>query len=87
MRSSTNSDKARAESLFKKEQRFRDGQIAAAAYEAEQQAIRQKTARLRALRMARDAAKDSIRKSETDSEQTQSALAVRATVHWKQRKS
>jgi hypothetical protein len=39
---STSSDKARAELLFKKEQRLRDGQIAAAAYEAEQQAIRQK---------------------------------------------
>ena len=60
---STNSDKARAELLFKKEQRFRDGQKAAAAYEAEQQAIRQKTSRLRALRMARDAAEDHARKS------------------------
>jgi hypothetical protein len=44
--------------LFKKELRLRDGQIAAAAYETEQQAIRQKTVRLRALRMARDAAKE-----------------------------
>ena len=60
---STNSDKARAELLFKKEQRLRDGQIAAAAYEAEQQAIRQKTARLRALRVARNAAEDDARKS------------------------
>ena len=60
---STNSDKARAELLFKKEQRLRDGQRAAAAYEAEQQAIRQKTARLRALRMARDAAEDHAQKS------------------------
>jgi hypothetical protein len=62
LRSSTNSDKARAESLFKKEERFRDGQIAAAAYEAEQQAIRQKTKRLRALRVTRDA-EDHARKS------------------------
>jgi hypothetical protein len=60
---STNSDKARAELLFKKEQRVRDGQIAAAAYEAEQQAIRQKTVRLRVLRMARNAAEDHARKS------------------------
>jgi hypothetical protein len=54
----TNSHKGRAELLFKKELRLRDGQIAAAAYETEQQAIRQKTVRLRALRMARDAAKE-----------------------------
>jgi hypothetical protein len=54
----TNSHKGRAELLFKKKLRLRDGQIAAAAYETEQQAIRQKTVRLRALRMARDAAKE-----------------------------
>ena len=54
----TNSHKGRAELLFKKELRLREGQIAAAAYETEQQAIRQKTVRLRALRMARDAAKE-----------------------------
>jgi hypothetical protein len=76
---STNSDKARAELLFKKEQRLRDGQMAAAAYEAEQQAVQQKTARLRALRMARDAAENNKQKSsEMDSEQTEGALAVRA---------
>jgi hypothetical protein len=76
---STNSDKARAELLFKKEQRLRDGQMAAAAYEAEQQAVQQKTARLRALRMARDAAENNKRKSsEMDSEQTEGAIAVRA---------
>ncbi len=75
---SSNSDKARAELRFKKEQRLRDGQMAAA-YEAEQQAVQQKTARLRALRMARDAAENNKRKSsEMDSEQTEGALAVRA---------
>jgi hypothetical protein len=58
MNPNTNSDKARAELLFKKEQRLRDGQIAAAAYQAEQQVIRQKTARLRALRLARNAAEE-----------------------------
>lgn len=52
----TNSHKGRAELLFKKELRLRE--VAAAAYETEQQAIRQKTVRLRALRMARDAAKE-----------------------------
>lgn len=73
---STNSDKARAELLFKKEQRHRDGQMAAAAYEAEQQAVQQKSARLRALRMARDAAENTKRKSsEMDLEQ-QKALSL-----------
>jgi hypothetical protein len=77
---STASNKARAELLFKKEQRLRDGQIAAAAYEAEQQAIRQKTTRLRALRIARDAAENNKRKSsKRDSEETKGTLVVRST--------
>jgi hypothetical protein len=47
----------RAEALFnKKEQRERDGHKAMAEYEAEQRATREKTAKLRALRLARDAA-------------------------------
>jgi len=47
----------RAETLFnKKEQRERDGHKAMAEYEAEQRAVREKTAKLRALRLARDAA-------------------------------
>jgi len=47
----------RAEALFnKKEQRDRDGQKAMAEYEAEQRAVREKTEKLRALRLARDAA-------------------------------
>jgi len=41
----------RAEALFKKEQQLRGGE-----YESELQATREKTARLRALRLARDAA-------------------------------
>jgi hypothetical protein len=40
-----------------KEQRARDGAKAWADYEAEGRAMREKTARLRALRLARDAAK------------------------------
>ena len=53
-----NSDQAhrRAEALFKKEQRSREGQQAMTDYQAELHATRQKTARLRALRLARDAA-------------------------------
>jgi len=46
----------RTEALFKKEQQVREGQQAMAEYRAELQAIRDKTARLRALRLARDAA-------------------------------
>lgn len=47
-------DKANAQ--FKKMQRAEDGKKAMSEYEAEAVAIRAKTARLRALRMARDAA-------------------------------
>src|SRR5262244_4652828 len=55
---SMNADDAhrRAGALFKKEQQLREGQQAMAEYEAELQATREKTARLRALRLARDAA-------------------------------
>jgi hypothetical protein len=55
---SRNVDEAhrRAEALFKMEQQLRDGQQAMAEYQAELRAIREKTAQLRALRLARDAA-------------------------------
>jgi hypothetical protein len=46
----------RAEALFKKEQQLRETQQATADYHAGQDAMREKTARLRALRLARDAA-------------------------------
>jgi hypothetical protein len=42
--------------MFKKEERLRDGQKAMAEYEAERRAVGDKIARLRALRLARDAA-------------------------------
>jgi hypothetical protein len=53
-----NSDEAqrRAVALFKKEQQSREAQQAMADYQAELHATREKTARLRALRLARDAA-------------------------------
>jgi hypothetical protein len=53
-----NSDQAlrRAEALFKKEQQAREGQQAMADYQAKLHATRETTARLRALRLARDAA-------------------------------
>jgi len=46
----------RAETLFKKEQQQREAQQAMSEYQAELRAMREKTARLRALRLARDAA-------------------------------
>jgi hypothetical protein len=55
---STNLDEAhrRADALFKKEQQLREGQQAMAEYQANLNAMREKTARLRALRLARDVA-------------------------------
>ena len=55
---SVNTDEARrrAETLFKKEQQLREAQQAMAEYQAQLRATREKTARLRALRLARDAA-------------------------------
>jgi hypothetical protein len=51
------SDKAhrRAEALFKKEQQLPEGQQGMAGYQTELHAMREKTERLRALRLARDA--------------------------------
>jgi hypothetical protein len=48
-------DRARAESAFKKLQRAQDGEKAKTEYEAESQSVREKTARLRALRLAKEA--------------------------------
>jgi hypothetical protein len=52
-----NSDQARqrAERLFKKEERARDGREAMTQYEAEARATREKTAHLKALRLNREA--------------------------------
>jgi hypothetical protein len=76
LRVNTSSDQARAQALFKKEERLRDGQKAMAEYEAAQRAIREKTARLRALRLARDAAaKVSVKPS--DAAATPSAPSAR----------
>jgi len=52
----TDSVKSRAAAAFKKEERQRDGKQATAEYEANQRAVREKTEKLRALRLARDAA-------------------------------
>ena len=57
LREDQNIERVRAEALFKKEEQMREGSNAMAEYKAAQQAVREKTARLRALRLARDAAK------------------------------
>jgi len=61
LRDDLNRDQARAEALFKKEQQMHEGEKAMAEYRAAQEAMRAKTARLRALRLARDAAKQGAR--------------------------
>jgi hypothetical protein len=50
------SDKARrwAEAVFKKEERDRDGRAAMAEYKVQARATREKTARLKALRLAKE---------------------------------
>ena len=45
----------RAESTFKKEERAREGAKAMSEYEANMRAVRERTARLRALRLAKEA--------------------------------
>jgi uncharacterized protein YhaN len=46
----------RAEASFKKEERAREGAKAMRDYEAESRAVHEKTARLKALRLAKEAA-------------------------------
>ena len=56
------SDQARqrAEKIFKKEERARDGREAMTEYEAEARATREKTSHLKALRLDREAQARSI---------------------------
>ena len=62
---SVNTDEARrrAETLFKKEQQLREAQQAMTEYQAGLRMMREKTVRLRALRLARDAANNNKRKT------------------------
>jgi hypothetical protein len=55
-----NFDRARkrAESTLKKEERAREGAKAMSEYEANMRAVREKTARLRALRLAKEASEN-----------------------------
>ena len=50
----------RAEASFKKEKRAREGTKEMLDYEAEGRAVREKTARLRALRLAKNGAEDAL---------------------------
>jgi hypothetical protein len=59
MRADQTTAHARAEALFKKEEQIREGAKAMADYKAAQQTTRERTARLRALRLARNIAKQS----------------------------
>jgi hypothetical protein len=52
----THDQKARANALFEGEKRQQKGREAMTEYQAQQTAVREKTERLRALRLARDAA-------------------------------
>jgi hypothetical protein len=59
LRTSSNQDhskhQARAEALFRKQEQQREGEKAMAEYVAQREAVRERTARLRALRLAREA--------------------------------
>lgn len=52
----TSAARARAEANFRKEERAKDGAKAMMEYQAQSRAIREKTERLRALRLAKEAA-------------------------------
>jgi hypothetical protein len=54
-------DRARAEAAFKKLQRASDGEKAKTEYEVENQSVRDKTARLRTLRLAKEAVERNLR--------------------------
>jgi hypothetical protein len=47
--------RARAERIFKQEEREREGRVAMSDYEAQGRAVRENMARLRALRLAKEA--------------------------------
>jgi hypothetical protein len=52
----TSAARARAEANFRKEERAKDGAKALMEYHANSRALREKTARLKALRLAKEAA-------------------------------
>jgi hypothetical protein len=56
----------RAEASFKKEERAREGAKAMRDYEAESRAVHEKTARLKALRLAKEATEKATEKAATE---------------------
>jgi hypothetical protein len=52
----SNAARARAEASFRKEERAKDGAKAMMEYQANSRRVREKTARLKALRLAKEAA-------------------------------
>lgn len=54
MELNSNQARKRAEAIFKKEERARDGALAMMEYKVEARAVREKTARLRGLRLAKE---------------------------------
>jgi hypothetical protein len=63
----------RAEASFKKEERAREGAKAMRDYEAENRAVHEKTARLKALRLAKEAADRAAELEKSKSKVTPSA--------------
>jgi hypothetical protein len=55
-------NRARAEAAFKKPQQVQVGEKAKTEYEAESQSVREKTARLRTLRLAKEATESPVEK-------------------------
>jgi hypothetical protein len=54
--------RARAEASFRKEERAKDGAMAMTEYQANIRLVREKTERLRALRLAKEAAEQEARR-------------------------
>jgi hypothetical protein len=67
----SSSNRVRAEAAFKKVQKTREGEKARTEHEAEAQSVVEKTARLRALRLAKEAIKLDL--------QSQTSQSLRAT--------
>ncbi len=71
----------RADALFKKEEQQREGQKAMAEYVKERQAALDKTARLRALRLAHEAEGGSMAQTKNDRSETTRRHRPRAGLH------
>ena len=66
MTTRSNEARARAEASFRKEERAKDGAMAMMEYQANARMIREKTERLKALRLAREAADKAEARPERD---------------------